>query len=127
MLSRYAVPLLVAAAIAFACAPRPHAEATATSAETRTSLATKAAAPDAAKPPRLTKAMREEIERHPLAASVNVAIRNVEGSDAGTREVTLALHVTNRGEKQVELMFPSGQTHDTRRRGTRARGTAASR
>lgn len=117
MLSRYAIPLLCAAAIVFACAPRPHAAETAASTSpNRTpktpSLAIRGSLPGIAPTaaPRLTKAMREEIARQPLAATIDVAVRR--GETAGTRDVKFTLHVANRAEKNVELMFPSGQTHD---------------
>ena len=111
MLSRYAVPLLCAAAIAFACAPRPHA-AESRSADARVSLSTKATITPEAPTPRLTRAMREEIAKQPLATTVDVVVRNAGDGKAGAREVQLAFRITNRGDKKVELMFPSGQTHD---------------
>ena len=118
MLSRIAVPFLCVAAIVFACAPRPHAAETAAHASTSLSpktrsLATRGTLPATSTPtpaPRLTKALRAEIARQPLAATVDVAVRR--GEVAGTRDVKFTLHVANRAEKNVELMFPSGQTHD---------------
>lgn len=110
MLSRYAVPLLCAAAIVFACGPRPHAaESSVTTARAATAATgTPAAKPDSSGIPRLSKkALAEDIARHPLASSLAVRVRG--GSD---REVTFALHVTNRADKSVELLFPSGLTHD---------------
>jgi hypothetical protein len=118
MLSRIAVPFLCVAAIVFACAPRPHAAETAAHASTSStfspktpSLATRGSLSTTTTPaPRLTKAMRAEIARQPLAATVDVAVRR--GEVKGTRDVKFTLHVANRAEKNVELMFPSGQTHD---------------
>ena len=99
MLSRIAVPVLCAAAIVFACAPRPHA---AQSKAANVSLATRGTLPVAA--PK-KKPKPDEIAREPLASSLNVAITRA-------KEVRFALHVTNRADKNVELMFPSGQTHE---------------
>jgi len=82
MLSRFAVPLLCAAAIALACGPRANSAA-----ETTT-----AATPVKRKP-------NEPV----LATSLDVKVQ--EG-------VALSLHVTNNDRKRVELQFPSGQTHD---------------
>lgn len=111
MLSRYAVPLLCAAAIVFACGPRPHAAessvSTARAATTGATAGTPAARPDSSGAPKLSrKALAEDIARHPLASSLGVRVRG------GEREVTFALLVTNRADKNVELLFPSGLTHD---------------
>ena len=99
MLSRYAVPVLCAAAIVFACAPRPHA---AESKSVDPALATKGVMPT---PTPKRKPKPEEIAREPLASSIEVAVNK-------TRNVRFSLRVTNRADKRVELMFPSGQTHD---------------
>ena len=103
MLSRYAVPLLCAAAIVFACAPRPHAAANAAAASAP-ALSTKGTLP-AVPSPKPKKPSAEDLARQPLASSLDVAV-------GATRDVRFALHVTNRADKNVELMFPSGQTHD---------------
>ena len=101
MLSRYAVPVLCAAAIVFACAPRPHA---AESKSADVALATKGAiAP--APVPKKKKPSSEELAREPLASSLDVTV-------TATKDVRFALHVTNRADRNVELMFPSGQTHE---------------
>ena len=91
MLSRYAVPVLCAAALVFACAPRPHAAESSTVDAAKT--ATAATPVKKQKPDTL----------HPVAAAL--AVRAQDG-------VRFALTVTTRGAKNVELMFPSGQTHD---------------
>ena len=114
MLSRYAVPLLCAAAIVFACGPRPHAaESSVSTARAATTgagaaaTAATAARPDSSGAPRMSKkALAEDIARNPLASSLGVRVRG------GAREVTFALLVTNRADKNVELLFPSGLTHD---------------
>src|SRR5688500_15643838 len=84
MLSRYAVPLLCAAAIVFACGPRPHAA--------------ESTVPDAAARPTM-----KPDTANPLASSLDVRVAD---------GVRFTLHVTNRGGRNLELMFPSGQTHD---------------
>lgn len=98
MLSRIAVPALCVAAIVFACAPRPHAAAKAAA----TPLATTGVMPT---PTPKRKPKPEDLARTPLASSLDVAVGR-------TKDVRFALHVTNRADKNVELMFPSGQTHE---------------
>ena len=103
-LSRFAAPLLAAAAIVYACVPRSSAS--------ETPLSTAAASPtkDSAPPTRTQrKALADSIARAPLAASLDVKIATSANAE---RDVRFVLHVTNRAEKNVELMFPSGQTHD---------------
>lgn len=100
-LSRYAAPLLAAAAIVYACAPRSNA------AETPLSTVSASPARDSAAPStrKGRKALADSIAKAPIAASLDVSV-------SGTRDVRFALHVTNRADKNVELMFPSGQTHE---------------
>jgi hypothetical protein len=99
-LTRLAVPVLCAAAIVYACAPRSNAG------EPAASMVAASPARDTAPMTRKSRrALADSIAKQPLAASLDVSV-------AGAREVTFALHVTNRAEKNVELMFPSGQTHD---------------
>jgi hypothetical protein len=86
MVNRLLVPLLCAAAVAFACGPRPHA-------------ATESATATPATPTPARRSPNEPL----LASALDVSIRD---------GVTLALHVTNNDRKHVELLFPSGQTHD---------------
>ena len=105
MLSRIAVPVLCAAAVIFACAPRPHA---AQSKSTATPLSMKGVMPAAA--PRKPKLKPEELARVPLASSLDVTIGRAR--DARVGDVRFALHVTNRADHNLELMFPSGQTHE---------------
>ena len=105
MLSRFAVPILCVAAIVFACAPRPH------SAESRSidaaPLSTKGVMPN---PAPKKKPKPEELARQPLASTLDVAVGRTK--DARVADVRFALHVTNRADKNLELMFPSGQTHE---------------
>ena len=74
---RFIVPLLLAAAFAFACGPRSHSSE-----------------PSTVKVPE---------GGSPVASSLNVSVG---------REVEFSFHVTNNGTKRLELVFPSGQTHD---------------
>lgn len=86
MHSRYLVPLLTIAAVAFACGPRPRA-------------AQQAA--DAATP-----AATHRLPRN-TGSPVTPAL------DISTADgVRFAFHVTNTTAKTLELNFPSGQTHD---------------
>jgi hypothetical protein len=86
MHSRYLVPLLTVAAVAFACGPRPRSA----------QQAAAAATPGA---PRKTV--------HSSGAPVTPAL------DISTADgVRFAFHVTNATPKTIELNFPSGQTHD---------------
>ena len=91
MNTRYAVPLLCAAAIAFACGPRPRATA-----DAATSASTTAPAPT-------VKAEKPDTV-HPLKSTLEVTRRD--------GKATFALRLANKGKKAIELAFPSGQTHD---------------
>ena len=84
MLNKIVVPLLCAAAIAVACGPLAHS--TTTDAPASTTTTTKRA-PD----------------EPTLASSLDISVKD---------GVSLAFHATNRDRKRVELVFPSGQTHD---------------
>lgn len=83
MNTRLVVPLLCAAAIAFACGPRAVSSTTTD-------------APAAATPPSAP-------DESTLASSLEISVRD---------GVRLAFHATNRAGRRVELVFPSGQTHD---------------
>ena len=89
MKSSYFVPLLCAAAIAFACGPRPHSGEAAATATAAPAAPKSRASHDASKPS--------------IASSLDVSVK--EG-------VGFAFHVTNNSSKAIELIFPSGQTHD---------------
>jgi hypothetical protein len=91
MNSRFIIPLLVIGALAFACGPRPHTEAS-------TPPAATAATKSAPKRAKQTK---------PVMIDPAIAItKRADGA------VSVVLHVANAGKKNVELAFPSGQTHD---------------
>ena len=92
MNTRYAVPLLCAAAIAFACGPRPRGTADA-------ALAT--ASPTAPAPS--VRAEKPDTV-HPLKSSLEVTRRG------GVAHFALTL--ANRGKKSIEVAHPNGQTHD---------------
>ena len=90
MKSSYLVPLLCAAAIAFACGPRPHSGEAAATATAATPAVPKSSATRGAHAPS-------------IASSLDVSVK--EG-------VGFVFHVTNNSSKAIELRFPSGQTHD---------------
>jgi len=107
MSSRYLIPALCLGAIALACGPRAHNEASAPIQNGSTvshaprhsaSLVKQQGAPRASKHDAKTDA------KTAVAAQLYV-----HASDSSVR---LALHVTNVGKKRVELTFPSGQTYD---------------
>jgi hypothetical protein len=91
---RLVLPLLAAAAITFACGPRPHGRGEALATE-RVDRAHPAAA-KAAKPRRSHKGPAVE-----TALTVTTA-----------GELRMALAVANRGDHRVELVFPDGRTYD---------------
>lgn len=82
MNTRYLVPLLCGGALVFAYGPITHSESAQSAQRAGTA-------------PVITSA--------PLASSLGVKV------DEG---VEFVFHVTNAGEKKLELTFPSGQTHD---------------
>jgi hypothetical protein len=86
MYTRLIAPLFCVAAIVFACGPRPHSTAD-------------------AHPPVPASKGHKSADAPPIASSMTVRV-----SDG----VVLALHVTNNTDKQLEINFPSGQTHDFR-------------
>ena len=113
MIRRFAVPILCAAAIAFACGPRSHTGNAAPAASAGT-------VPPTATAPR--QAATHRSGKGPvIASSLDVSVAPAGGSAssaagasaaAGRSVVTLTLHVTNSSDKQLELTFPNGQTHD---------------
>jgi hypothetical protein len=92
MNTRFAIPLLCAAAIAFACGPRVHTS----SLQTAATPATQSTARPAAR-------------RHsaPPVGSITSALDVQVGE-----QVQFALRVTNPSDQSLELTFPSGATHD---------------
>jgi hypothetical protein len=103
MSSRFLIPALCVGAIALACGPRAHNEASApgkngASIVQSVSLSTPALKQQGA--PRTAK----RDPKMPVAAQLYVHAKD--------STVRLAFHVTNTGKKRVELNFPSGQTYD---------------
>ena len=100
MHSRLVVPLVCAAAIVFACGPRPHGTTAATSLIGRLRLSATDAAHAAAPKQRA----------HHLGDTTRIeAALAVATTPDGIR---LALEVVNLDKKQVEIDFPNGQTRD---------------
>ena len=91
MNTRFAIPLLCAAAIAFACGPRVHSS----------SLQT------AATPARHDAPVRAKRKSNVPAGSLTSAL----DVQVGER-VQFALRVANPSDQSLELTFPSGATHD---------------
>ena len=87
------IPLLCLGAVAFACGPRSHSEASLVSVR----LATPPAAPAVKKTPKKEQQVR-------VAPSFTVNVEH--------KSIRFVLDVTNPTKKDVELAFPDGQTHD---------------
>jgi hypothetical protein len=98
MSSRSLIPLLLVAAVVFACGPRAHSEA---SPKKDSAIALQAGASAAVPAARPRRAVDPK-----TAVEAQLYVRATESS------VRLALHVVNNGRKRVELTFPSGQTYD---------------
>jgi hypothetical protein len=100
MENRVIIPLLCAAALAYACGPWTH-----NSSDTPTASATKANARSNTRTPGAlgrSKKVRE------VATTLDV----VPSPTSDGKRVAFALRITNNTTKTVELRFPSGQTHD---------------
>lgn len=111
MNSRFVVPILCAAAIAFACGPRSHAgdaAAAATAAAASPSSVARHPSHHAAKGPVIASSLDVRVAGAPGAPepAAYAAAKPVAST------VTLTLHVTNDGDEHLEINFPSGQTHD---------------
>lgn len=91
--SQVAIALLCAGAFVFACGPRPHSEAAAST----TSLASAATV-------ELQGSQHSRGEDSRLAARLAIKVQG-DGVD-------FALDVTNESKKHIELAFPNGQTHE---------------
>lgn len=91
------IPLLCLGAVAFACGPRSHSEA---------SLASMSIA-QAARPivePQKKKPKKREASVTKITPAFSVQVEH--------KTLHFALDVTNVGKKDVEITFPNGQTHD---------------
>lgn len=93
------IPLLCLGAVAFACGPRSHSEASLVS----MSVA-QAVRPVVAKPQQQQKARKRETSVTKITPAFAVKVEH--------ETIHFALDVTNVGKKNVELTFPDGQTHD---------------
>ena len=91
------IPLLCLGAVAFACGPRAHSEA---------SLATMSLAEAVRSTPKPQKAKPKRQDSGVTKIAPSFAVQ-VDGST-----LRFTLEVTNVGRKNVELTFPDGQTHD---------------
>jgi hypothetical protein len=97
MSSRSLIPLLLVAAVVFACGPRAHSEASPKK-DSAIVLQTGAPARVVAARPRTVDAKAQ--------VQAQLYVRATETS------VRLALHVVNTGKRRVEITFPSGQTYE---------------
>ena len=102
MSSRFLIPLLCVGAVAFACGPRAHNEASAPKKNGTT------VAQSVAKPVAITTQQGSARTVREAKPTVTAQLY-VHAADSSIR---LALHVINTGKKRVELTFPSGQTYD---------------
>lgn len=104
MSSRILIPVLCLGAVAFACGPRAHNEAS-TPRKDSVALAS-------SKQVIAPLAMQQGAE---VAAPTRKKSNKVEAElfvRLNGSEISLALHVVNNTRKSVELTFPTGQTHD---------------
>lgn len=99
MTTRIVIPILVAGALAFACGPRTHSEAS--SATKPPALAT---AESAAPVPNTRQARTTKESSAQLSSALDVRVER--------ENVVFAFNVTNDSKKTVELNFPSGQQYD---------------
>jgi hypothetical protein len=98
------IPVLLLAAVVFACGPRAHNEA---ATPTKDSASTVAQAGNLANTSLAAATPRVAEQKTPKA--------KIEGQlyvHVGESSVRLALHVVNTTKKRVELTFPSGQIYD---------------
>jgi hypothetical protein len=91
------IPLLCLGAVAFACGPRSHSEASLVS----VNLATAVAAPPVVNRAKKTPKKEQQVR---VAPNFTISVEH--------KSIRFALDVTNPTKKDVELTFPDGQTHD---------------
>jgi len=91
------IPLLCLGAVAFACGPRSHSEASLVS----VNLATAVAAPPVVNRAKKTPKKKQQVR---VAPNFTISVEH--------KSIRFALDVTNPTKKDVELTFPDGQTHD---------------
>jgi len=99
MSTRIFIPILVAGALAFACGPRTHSEAS--SATKAPALATAESAASLSSAPQVRQMSAEQGK---VSSALDVRVER--------ENLVFALNVTNGGKKSVELNFPSGQQYD---------------
>ena len=92
MSSRLVISVLCVGAVAFACGPQTHNEASTPKSSAASDVAIQQGAPRAG--------LKES------AVDAQLYVRTTESP------MRLALHVVNNSKKRVELTFPTGQTHD---------------
>ena len=88
------IPLLCLGAVAFACGPRSHSEASLVSVNLAKPLAA----------PAVKKKTPKKEQQVRVAPSFTVSVEH--------KSIRFALDVTNPTKKNVELTFPDGQTHE---------------
>ena len=94
------IPLLCLGAVAFACGPRAHTEASLV-----TVNVAKSPLPDLEpREPQKAKSRRKETSTTRVAPSFTVQVES--------KTLRFGLDVSNVSKKSVELSFPDGQTHD---------------
>jgi hypothetical protein len=103
MSSRFLIPLLCVGAVAFACGPRAHNEA---SAPKKNGSSVAQSVNSSAPVVRQQSVSRVESREPKAAVSAQLYVHAADSS------IRLALHVVNTSKKRVELTFPSGQTYD---------------
>ena len=104
MSSRFLISVLCVAAVAFACGPRAHNEA---SAPRKTGSSVARAVDTSA--PAVVQQQSAPRAQSPKPKAAVVAQFYVHAGDSSVR---FALHIVNASKKRVELTFPSGQTYD---------------
>src|SRR5437867_7064903 len=102
MSSRFLIPVLCIGAVAFACGPRAHNEASAPK-KTGSSLTQVSKSAPHVRQQGARRAQSKE-DKALVAAQLYV--------HATDSTIRMALHVVNTSKRRVELTFPSGQTYD---------------
>jgi len=102
MSSRVIIAALCMGAIALACGPRAHNEASAPKKSGSSIASVNTAAPII----KLQSARHSSKKAEKATVAAQLYVR------ANESNIRLALHVTNTSKKRVELVFPSGQTYD---------------
>lgn len=103
MSSRFLILALCVGAIALACGPRAHNEASAPQKKKSSAARSVAQQPVALQQQGTVRSAKRETKP---AVAAQFYVRATESN------VRFALHVVNTGKKRVELIFPSGQTYD---------------